>query len=76
MAYVIDDIISLDPAEIYEITASEYMANTYDRLVVHRPGQSAQLKLQVAESWSVSDDGKVFTFKISPGIKFHSGNAI
>ncbi len=26
MAYVIDDIISLDPAEIYEFTASEYMA--------------------------------------------------
>jgi peptide/nickel transport system substrate-binding protein len=34
MAYVIDDIISIDPAEIYEFTSSEYMANTYDRLVV------------------------------------------
>ena len=74
MAYVIDDIISLDPAEIYEFTASEYMANTYDRLVVIDPYDPSQLKLQAAESWSVSDDGKVFTFKIRPGIKFHSGN--
>jgi peptide/nickel transport system substrate-binding protein len=74
MAYVIDDMISLDPAEIYEFTASEYMANTYDRLVVIDPANPSQLKLQAAESWSVSDDGKTFTFKLRPGIKFHSGN--
>jgi peptide/nickel transport system substrate-binding protein len=74
MAYVIDDMISLDPAEIYEFTASEYMANTYDRLVVIDPADASKLKPQAAESWSVSDDGKVFTFKIRPGIKFHSGN--
>lgn len=74
MAFVIDDIITLDPAEIYEISASEYMANTYDRLVVVDPDNPSELKLQAAESWSVSDDGKVFTFKIRPGIKFHSGN--
>ena len=76
MAYVIDDIISLDPAEIYEFTSSEYMANTYDRLVVIDPANPSQLKLQLAESWSVSDDGKVFTFKLKPGLKFHSGNEI
>jgi len=76
MAYVIDDIISLDPAEIYEFTASEYMANTYDRLVTIDPANPTQLKLQAAESWSVSDDGKTFTFKIRPGIKFHSGNPL
>src|SRR5688500_16378250 len=74
MAFVIDDIITLDPAEIYEISASEYMANTYDRLVVVDPVDSSKLKLQAAESWSVSDDGKTFTFKIRPDIKFHSGN--
>lgn len=76
MAYVIDDMISLDPAEIYEFTASEYMSNTYDRLVVIDPANPSQLKLQLAESWSVSDDGKVFTFKLRPGVKFHSGNEL
>lgn len=76
MAFVIDDIITLDPAEIYEISASEYMANAYDRLVVVDPDNSSQLKMQAAESWSVSDDGKVFTFKIRPGMKFHSGNDV
>ncbi|HEX6120861.1 MAG TPA: ABC transporter substrate-binding protein [Dongiaceae bacterium] len=76
MAYIIDDIISLDPAEIYEFTSSEYMANTYDRLVVIDPAKPTQLKLQLADSWSVSDDGKTFTFKLKPGLKFHSGNDI
>jgi peptide/nickel transport system substrate-binding protein len=74
MALVIDDIITLDPAEIYEISTSEYMANTYDRLVAIDPNNTSELTLQAAESWSVSDDGKVFAFKIRPGIKFHSGN--
>ena len=76
MAYIIDDMISLDPAEIYEFSSSEYMANTYDRLVVIDPANPTQLKLQLAESWSVSDDGKTFTFKLKPGLKFHSGNDI
>jgi peptide/nickel transport system substrate-binding protein len=74
MAYVIDDIISLDPAEIYEFTSSEYMANTYDRLVMINPEKPDELKFAAAESYSVSDDGKTFQFKIRPGIKFHSGN--
>lgn len=74
MAWVFDDIISLDPAEIYEFSSSEYMANTYDRLVVQDLDNPGAIKLQAAESWSASDDGKVITFKIRPGIKFASGN--
>src|SRR5690606_33682979 len=33
LAWAIDDIITLDPAESFEISAGEIMGNTYDRLV-------------------------------------------
>src|SRR5437868_2810515 len=64
MAYVIDDIISLDPADIYEFSTSEYMANTYDRLVMINPMKTSELKFVAAESYTVSDDGKTYDFKI------------
>src|SRR3546814_1482498 len=35
MAFTIDDIISLDPAEIFEFTAAEYAGNAYDRLMAY-----------------------------------------
>jgi len=76
MGFAIDEIISLDPADIYEFSSSEYMANAYDRLVMINPQKTSELKFAAAESYTVSDDGKTFQFKIRPGIKFHSGNAM
>src|ERR1044072_236762 len=74
MAFAIDEIISLDPADIYEFSSSEYMANTYDRLIALDPQKPSELKWVAAQSYTVSDDGKTCQFKIRPGIKFHSGN--
>jgi len=33
MAQQIDDLITLDPAEVFEFAGAEYAANVYDRLV-------------------------------------------
>ena len=76
MAEAIDDIISLDPAEVFEFSAAEIQAQIYDRLVTYPPDDVSKLEGLVAESWSVSDDGKQVTFKIRPGITFHSGNPL
>ena len=76
MADFIDDMISLDPAEVLEFSAAEIQAQIYDRLVTYPVDDVSKLEGLVAESWSVSDDGKQVTFKIRPGIKFHSGNPL
>ncbi len=76
MAKQIDDIISFDPAEAYELSGIEILANTYDRIMRFEPTDITKLVGGVAESVSVSDDGRTFTFKIRPGMKFASGNPI
>ena len=74
MAFSIDDMITLDPAGMFEFTALEYEGNTYDRLVAFDNDDVSKIYGQAAESWDVSEDGKTFTFHIRKGIKFPSGN--
>ncbi len=76
MAKNIDDMISLDPAECYELTGVEIDANIYDRIIRIDPHDATKLVPGVAESWSVSPDGKTMTFKLHPGLKFISGNPV
>jgi peptide/nickel transport system substrate-binding protein len=76
MAKQIDDIITLDPAEVFEFSGGEVIANVYDRIMMYEPEDTEKLVGGVAESWTVSDDGKTITFKIRSGLTFHSGRAI
>ncbi|UCI33858.1 ABC transporter substrate-binding protein [Mesorhizobium sp. B4-1-4] len=62
----------LDPtagaaAAIREVT----YANVFEGLT--RIGPNSEVLPDLAESWTVSDDGKVYTFKLHTGVKFHDG---
>ena len=76
MATAMDDIITLDPAEVFEFTAAEYAAQVYDRLVTFPVDDVTQLTGHIAESWTIADDGKTYTFKIRDDVAFHSGNPL
>lgn len=76
MAWQFDDIITLDPAAIFEFSGAEYAGNTYDRLIGFEVDNVSKIYGVVAESWNVSADGKTYTFKIRRGIKFASGNKL
>ena len=69
----IDDIISLDPGECYEPSALEIASNVYDRILRTESENSARLVGGVAEAWTVSADGRRFTFTLRRNLKFHSG---
>lgn len=72
----IDDMITLDPAEAYEFSGIEIISNVYDRIMRLEPTDITKLVGGVAESYTLSEDGKTLTFKIRGGQKFASGNAI
>ncbi|WP_144379549.1 ABC transporter substrate-binding protein [Mesorhizobium amorphae] len=75
-AWAIDDIISLDPAEAFELSTGEITGNTYDMLVRLDTNDTTKVVGGIAESWTVSDDALTYTFKLKPGLKFASGNEI
>ena len=75
-AMTIDDIITLDPAEIFEFSGAEYGAQVYDRLITYPVDDVENIQGHVAESWEISEDGKTYVFQIRDGITFHSGNPL
>ncbi|MEV1286087.1 ABC transporter substrate-binding protein [Micromonospora sp. NPDC049679] len=46
----------------------------YDTLITHKPG-TAELESGLAESWEHDATGKVWTFKLRKGVKFHDDTA-
>lgn len=72
----IDDIITMDPGEAFELSTAEITSNSYSLLVRLDLNDTSKVKGDLAESWNVSDDGLTYTFKLKPGLKFASGNPI
>ncbi|KSV95035.1 ABC transporter substrate-binding protein [Sinorhizobium sp. GL28] len=75
-AFAIDDVISMDPGEAFELTAAEITGNTYSMLVRLDINDTTKVVGDLADSWTVSDDGLTYTFKLKSGLKFASGNPV
>ena len=77
IAMAIDDLITMDPAESFEFAAGDISRNIYQKLVNFDPANlDAGYGPEVAESWTVSEDGRSITFVIQGGLTFHSGNPV
>ena len=76
IADAIDDVITLDPGEVSEVGGVLAANQIYQPLVTADMQDPTKIVGVLAESWNVAEDGKTYTFKIKPGLKFASGNPV
>jgi len=68
-----DKVTDLDPAQTYDFHTWEIFYNVGEGLLTYIPG-TTELEPGLAEAWpQVSADGKEWTFKLRPGLKFPDG---
>ncbi|HEX6035158.1 MAG TPA: ABC transporter substrate-binding protein [Anaerolineales bacterium] len=74
----IDDLITLDPAVVYEYSGILITHNVYQTLVTFEGSDLQTIKPGLADSWETNDAGDHWelTFKLQPGNTFASGNPI
>jgi len=76
---IIDGVRTLDPTiayDEYSIYALHYMCDTLIGYKSATAGKGTELVPQLAERWSVSDDGKVYTFWLRKGVTFSDGQPL
>lgn len=61
---------SLNPQRVTTSTGMDAAMPMFETLVAFRPG-STVIAPALAESWTVSDDGLVYTFTLRRGVRFH-----
>ena len=64
-----------DPDIFYEIEGNAVVTSVYEGLVKYANG-STQIVPALATSWTVSPDGKTYTFLLRPGVTFHDGTPL
>ena len=65
---------SLDPHKTVKAGTREVMFNVFEGLL--KPDAAGNLNPAVAESYTVSDDHLLYTFKLRSGVKFHNGQDV
>ena len=61
----------LDPAAVEDGDTIEVLHQVFEGLVMY--DENNELVPNLAESWTVSNDGLTYNFKLKAGVKFHNG---
>lgn len=70
-----DDVSTLDPAIGYDWQNWSMIKSLFDGLMDYKPG-TTELVNDLAESYTLSDDGLTYTFTLRDGVSFHNGRAL
>src|SRR6476646_3955979 len=76
VAQSIDDAVSFDPAEGFELTTVQSFNNVYQRLVQPDRADPTKITPALAASWEAGADGKSLIFNLAKDDKFASGNPV
>jgi len=75
LAYYISQPAFIDPFDLQESEGTQVSSNLFDSLVDY-DFVTGELVPAAAESWEISEDATVFTFKLREGAKFHNGDPV
>ena len=64
-----------DPDIFYELEGNAVTTSVYEGLIRYKP-DSNQFEGALATKWTVSPDGKTYTFTLRPNVKFHDGTTM
>ncbi|MDX1661857.1 MAG: ABC transporter substrate-binding protein [Gemmatimonadota bacterium] len=67
------DPASLDPIQAVDVNRGELVAYMYDALVQFTDDE---VQPNLAESWEISEDGTVYTFRLRDDVYFHNGRKL
>lgn len=69
------DALILDPARITDNESVEVVDQIFDRLIHWQPG-TTDVAPGLATSWELDPGGRVWTFHLRRGVKFHDGTPV
>lgn len=70
-----NDINNFDPHTNSDEPTTALLKNVYDALVSTQDDPPRTVP-QLAQSWTVSPDGREYVFKLNPAARFHNGEAV
>ncbi len=65
--------VDLDPATSYDSGSDAVLRGEYESLVRLKGASTTTIEGALAQSWSVGDGGKLYTFHLRHGVTFHDG---
>lgn len=72
--YPIPELTVLDPAKVQDGDTIDVLQQVYEGMV--KWDADSKPAPNLAESWDISKDGKVYTFHLKKGVKFHNGREV